>query len=152
MEQTRIEVMSRLALGTTCEYEEKLLDSLLIYGRACYQFDQNDKLLQVMTAVEMFALRSDNEPIQAALADRLAFAISDDADARQQIVQNLRDVYSVRSARAHQGKSISDAETVEKFLANVWGFFLAAIRGVGRYKKRVDFLDYLDGRKYGHGR
>src|SRR5207253_1439297 len=58
-------ILSSLAQNTPCEYEEKLLQSLLIYGRACYQLDPTDKLLQIMTAVEMFALRSTNEPIQA---------------------------------------------------------------------------------------
>jgi hypothetical protein len=151
MEEAGIAVLSSLAQRTNCDYEESLLDSLLIYGRACYQVDPNDKLLQVMTAVEMFALRNDNEPIQASLADRLAFAISNDPGTRQQIAQNLRATYSARSGRTHHGKSISETETIEKFLVNAWGFFQAAIQGVGRYQTRVEFLDYLDASKYGHG-
>ena len=60
-------ILSRLAENTPCDYEERLLQSLLVYGRACYQLDPNDKLLQIMTAIEMFTLRSTNEPIQAGL-------------------------------------------------------------------------------------
>jgi hypothetical protein len=98
----------------------------------------------------MFVLRNDNEPIQAALADRLAFAISAAPPKRQQIAQNLRDAYSVRSSRTHHGKSINDTQTIEEFLSNVWEFFIAAIRGVGCYQKRIEFLDHLDNKKYGH--
>jgi hypothetical protein len=122
---------------------------LLIYGRACYQVDPSDKLLQMMTAVEMFALRNDNEPIQAVLADRLAFAISNDPRTRQDIAKNFRAAYSVRSRRSHHGKSITETDIIEEFLGNAWGFFLAAIRNVGRYKTREEFLDYLDRTKYG---
>jgi hypothetical protein len=151
MERTGLMILSRLALNPSCEYEEKLLNSLLIYGRACYQLDQNDKLLQIMTAIEMFALRSDSEPIQAALADRLAFAISHDPSTRQQVAQNLRDAYKERSGRSHHGRSITKTETIEQFLRNAWAFFLTAIQGVGRYRTQLEFLDYLDRTKYGHG-
>jgi hypothetical protein len=90
-------ILSSLAQGTACEYEEKLIESLLVYGRACYQLDPTDKLLQIMTALEMFALRNENEPIQAALADRLAFAITDNPDVRQRIAGNLRTTYGLRA-------------------------------------------------------
>ena len=103
-----------------------------------------------MTAVEMFALRNDSEPIQSALADRLAFAISPDPSTRQQIAQNLRDAYKERSGRSHHGKSIKETETIEQFLRNAWAFFLTAIQGVGRHRTRLEFLDHLDRTKYGH--
>jgi hypothetical protein len=150
MNQMGLSILSKLACGPTCDYEEKLLSSLLVYGRACYQLDPNDKLLQVMTSIEMFALRSDNEPIQAALADRLAFAISEDPNSRQQIAQNLRDAYSARSGRSHHGRSISDTELVERFLSNAWAFFFVALQNVGRLRTRLEFLDQIDGKKYGH--
>jgi hypothetical protein len=150
MERLGLLVLSALAKETTCEYEEKLLEGLLVYGRACYQLDPTDKLLQVMTAVEMFALRSDNEPIQAALADRLAFAITNNPDRRALIAQNLRAAYSVRSGRTHHGKSITETATIEEFLRNAWAFFLTAIQGVGHFQKRIEFLDHLDKVKYGH--
>jgi hypothetical protein len=144
MEKNGLMVLSKLAQATTCDYEESLLNSLLVYGRACYQLDQNDKFLQVMTAIEMFALRDRSEPIQTSLADRLAFAISHDPLARQQIVQNVKCAYSKRSDRSHHGMSIEDTESIEQFLGNAWGFFLTAIHGVGHYKTRLEFLDHLE--------
>jgi hypothetical protein len=121
--QQGLMILSSLARYTPCEYEEALLRSLLIFGRSFYQLDPVDKLLQVMTAVEMFVLRSDSEPIQAGLADRMAFAITSNPDERQAIADNLRCTYSLRSARTHHGKSIQDKETIEQFLRNAWAFF-----------------------------
>ena len=92
-----------------------------------------------MTTVEMFGLRNTNEPIQAGVADRLAFAISDDPDTRQRIVNNFQKTYELRSARSHHGKSIAETETIEEFLRNAWAFFLKAIQGVGRYRTRMEF-------------
>ena len=142
--------LSSLAQYAPCDYEQKLLQSLLVYGRACYQVDPTDKLLQVMTAIEMFTLRSENEPIQAAVGDRLAFAITTDPRERQQIVRDFRKTYGLRSGRSHHGQTISETETIECFLRNVWVFFWKAIRGVGRYRTREQFLDHLDQLKYGH--
>jgi hypothetical protein len=150
MERLGLWVLSSLAQDTACEYEEKLRETLLVYGRASYQLDPTDKFLQVMTAVEMFALRSDSEPIMAALADRIAFAITDDPRNRQDIAQNLRAAYSERSGRSHHGRTVTETETIEQFLRNAWAFFLTAIQGVGRYRTRLQFLDHLDRTKYGH--
>jgi len=79
MEKMGLMVLSSLAQATACEYEERLLEALLIYGRACYQFEPVDKLLQIMTAIEMFALRNDGEPIMTSVADRIALAITDNS-------------------------------------------------------------------------
>jgi hypothetical protein len=149
-ERSGLTTLSSLAQTPACDYEEKLVETLLVYGRACYQLDPTDKLLQVMTAVEMFALRNANEPIQATLADRLAFAINDNPNIRQEIAANLRAAYGLRSGRSHHGKSISDTKTIEQFLGNAWAFFLTAIHGVGRYRTPAEFLDNLDRLKYGH--
>jgi hypothetical protein len=151
MERLGLFTLSSLAENVACEYEAQLRRALLIYGRASYQLDPTGKLLQVMTAVEMFALRNESEPIMAALADRIAFAITNDPGTRQEIAQNLRAAYSERSGRSHHGKTIEDTETIEQFLRNAWAFFLTAIQGVGRYRTRMQFLDHLDRTKYGHG-
>ena len=62
------------------------------------------------------------------MADRLAFAITDDPKIRQQIAANLRATYGLRSGRTHHGKAISDTETIEQFLRNAWALFLTAFR------------------------
>jgi predicted Zn-dependent protease len=121
---------------------------LLVYGRAAYQPDSADKLLQVMTAVEMFALRNDSESIQAALADRIAFSIASRADRRQEAARTLRSAYQIRSGRTHHGRPLEEVETIERFLGDAWAFFLNALRSVGRFKTRMEFLDHLDRLKY----
>jgi hypothetical protein len=141
--------LSFLAKETGCDYERKLMESLLIYGRACYQSDPVDKLLQIITSVEMFVLRDANEPIMSSVGDRIAFAVSKDPDQRRSIARNFRTVYSLRSGRTHHGRTISEVNEIEEFLGNIWAFWLVALRGVGRYKERIDLIDDLDARKYG---
>jgi hypothetical protein len=141
--------IERLAREQTCEYEEALFACLLVYGRACYQTDPMDKLLQIFTAIEMLCLRGESEPISHAVADRIAFGISRVPGKRRDVVQNFRAAYALRSQRAHHGKSMSDVATIETFLANAWNILLIALKGVGHFKKRAEFLNYLDALKYG---
>lgn len=148
IENLGLSALSRLASGPTCDYEEAVLKSLLVYGRACYQADPTDKLLQIITAIEMFALRDDNEPISASVADRVAFAVATGTAQRLSVAKNFKHVYSIRSKKTHHGHTISDTEAIEIFLRNVWEFFLSAIQVIGRYKTRADFLDYLEHLKY----
>ncbi len=54
MENAGLLVLSSLASEPACDYEISLLTSLLIYGRACYQLDPVDKLLQIITALENY--------------------------------------------------------------------------------------------------
>jgi hypothetical protein len=150
MEKMGLMALSSLAQGGASDYDEKLMDALLVYGRACYQLEPLDKLLQIITALETFALRSENEPIVSSVADRFAFAIADDPRARKGVVRNFRDVYAIRSRRSHHGRDSSDdVEMIEQFLRNARVFFLIAIRGVGKYRNRAQFLDTLDDLKYG---
>jgi hypothetical protein len=141
--------LSNLAAQTNCAYEKDLLNSLLVYGRACYQLEPMDKLLQIMTSLEMFCLRSESEPIQSVLSDRLAFFIATDVEDRKEIASNLRKTYKIRSGGTHHGKSIiSDTEVVEQFFLHAWMFFLNALRCVGHYQSRDQFLNKLDEIKY----
>ena len=148
MNDINLQVLSSLGLGAACDYEDALRASLLVYGRACYHVDPVDKLLQIITAVEMFTLRDDNEPISGNVADRIAFAIAKGVEHRQSIVKNFKQVYGIRSKKTHHGRDIAEITEIEIFLENVWRFFHAAIRAVGRYQTRIAFLDDLDRVKY----
>jgi hypothetical protein len=149
LERHGLLILSRLAAGPACPYEADLLRCLVLYGRACYQFDPVDKLLQIITAIEMWALRSDTEPISAAVSDRMAFSIAKDPGTRQEIARNFRAVYAIRSGRTHHGRTIRETEEIERFLKNVWVFFLFLINDVGSYNTRTDWLDQVDRIKYG---
>ena len=76
MEKVGLSALSDLALHRNSEYENDLFNSLLVYGRACYQIDPIDKLLQIITAIEMFLLKDGTEPIMASVADRIAYVIA----------------------------------------------------------------------------
>jgi Apea-like HEPN len=135
-------------LGPACDYEEAVLKSLLVYGRACYQADPVDKLLQIITAFEMLTLRDDNEPIMGAVGERLAFVVATGVEERQSVVTNFKRVYGVRSKRTHHGHTIEETQDIEAFLENVLKFFHQAILRIGRHKTKADFLGDLDRLKF----
>jgi hypothetical protein len=125
-----------------------VLRSLLVYGRASYQADPLDKLLQIITAVEMLTLKDDSEPIMGAVGERMAFVIATGVAERQSVVGNFKRVYGIRSKRTHHGHSIEETQDIEAFLENAWKFFHQALLRVGRHKTRADFLGDLDRLKF----
>lgn len=149
MHERHLAKVSILVREQTCEYEVAALAALLVYCRAAYHGDEADKVLQIITAIEMFALRDQGEPIAKSVGDRLAFAITTAAGKRAQIARNFNDVYKLRSRRTHHGQTLADSEAVAEFLTNAWSFFLVVVRGIGMFKSRKDFLDRLDARKWG---
>lgn len=141
--------LSSLANGPACDFEERALQALLMYGRACYRTDLSDKLVQIVSAIEMLLLRDSREPLGVVGADRLAFAIGSSPNARQDIASNFRDAYALRSRRSHHGRKADYDSTVTTFLKNAWNFFLVVIRGVGVFRTREQFIDHLERRKFG---
>lgn len=153
--RTRVEeklgfsTLSSLARGAACDFEEKALQALLMYGRACYRSELSDKLVQIISAIEMLLLKDSREPLVAVGADRLAFAIGSSPSDRQDIASNFREAYALRSRRSHHGNKANYDPAVTKFLKNAWTFFLIVIRGVGSFQTKDEFIDYLERRKYG---
>lgn len=149
MNHLGLQRVSRLAAKAESNYEKNALRALLVYGRASYADGASDKLLRTMTALEMFALRNQSEPIGNALAERLAFTITLDPTQRPAIARNLREAYQLRSRLSHHGQSLNDEHVAEQFLKNVWSFFLVVIQNMDRFATKESFLDAIENKKWG---
>jgi len=124
-----------------------VLDALLLYSRAGTCNDVADKLVYMLAALESILLRNSSEPIQQNLAERLAFLIGENIEDRKNIISNVRDSYSLRSAFLHHGASIDDLKTLEKFMLNVWVAAIKLIFATDHFKTKNDFISYLNDRK-----
>lgn len=145
-------ILSKLADDQANEFQRRLISALLVYGRACYQLDPSDKLLQITTAFEMLALRDSSEPIGTVGAHRLAFAVFDAPDERRAASENFKEVYKLRSKRTHSGRTIDEVEEISIFLKNVWSFMYTALTRWEKDENHDDFLKYIDDVMYGNER
>lgn len=134
------------------DFEKAALRSVIIYSRATRQRNISEKLIHAFAALESLLLKSESEPISAAVGDRLAFAIGRSADERIAVAANMRAVYAMRSRYVHHALETSpqstDLELLEKFLRNLSHFFVNLRAPLAQFKSKIEFLDALDRRKY----
>jgi hypothetical protein len=132
--------------------EDRALTSALVYSRATQYRNTNEKLIHMFAAVESLLLRTESEPISAAVADRLAFAVGRTADERMRIVRNVRDVYAMRSRFVHHAiETAPDGKVLaqlEEFFVTISQFFVNMKDFLFTFEQKDPFLDALDRQKY----
>jgi len=136
---------------TPTEFERDLSRAYLLYSRVALTRDVSEKLVHLFAALESLLLRSESEPIQSAISERLAFVVGDDATQRAEIARLLRSVYSLRSRFVHHGREPAeprDLQAIKQLLYFAWRFFFQAISVAQKFSARNEFLDQLELRKW----
>lgn len=129
------------------KYEELVLNTAFLYSKVAFTSDPLEKLVYALSALESTLLKS-NEPIQQNVGERLAFFISKESIKRKEIVQNLRDVYDIRSNYIHHGKRKEDFDKLQSFFINVWIFFCGLVCSHEDFIDKEALLNELDDRKF----
>ena len=129
------------------KFESTILNMAFLYSKVAFTSDPLDKLVYILSALESTLLRSDNEPIQQNIAERIAFFISQEKEERKTIIKNLKYVYGLRSRYLHHGHSTSEIDELSKFFFNVWLFYVKLTANWQTYKDKDEFLNAIDDHK-----
>jgi Apea-like HEPN len=95
--------------------------------------DLNDRIVYTLSALEGLLLKNASEPLQQNLAERMAFLLFKEAEARWDTVRNLRAVYDMRSKYIHHRVSLSDERELEMFVRNANFTLSQALRFSSRF-------------------
>lgn len=128
-------------------FQEKLLDSLILYSRSVISKDIADKLVYILVSLESIFLRNNSEPIQQNLGERIAFLIGSSLDQCKRIIRVIREVYNLRSRFVHHGGSIDDYETMREFMLYAWQAVVLLIQMSSSVLTIDALLNELDDRK-----
>jgi hypothetical protein len=133
------------------QYQEALLDSVLLYSKAALAKDPVEKLIAIVVALESFLLKDSNEPIQQNLAERIAFLFDESSSERREKKKQVLSAYSLRSAFIHHGHNIGtdEMDTLQKFLGTAWLSVIALIGNSDTYKTKEELFDKIEGLKMG---
>ena len=126
-------------------FEDDVANSVMIYSRSMLATNPSDKLMFVFSALESLLLRDTSESIQQNVGERIAFVVGQDANRRREIIKNYKDAYKIRSNYVHHGRTVDETETLAKFFANIFQFYLSLVcTHVVKYKTRDEFLRALE--------
>ena len=136
-----------LRLSKRNQFQEKLLEALILYSRSAILKDIADKLVYILVALESIFLRNSSEPIQQNLGERIAFLIEDSLEKRKRIIKVTRETYTLRSRFVHHGRSIDDLETMREFMQYAWQAIVSLIDQSNSVSTVDALLDMLDDKK-----
>jgi hypothetical protein len=129
------------------EFQEKLLDALLLYSRSTREKDLAGRLVYMLVAIETILLRDENESIQQNIGERMAFIIGNNLEARRAKIRHLKDAYGLRSKFIHHGETIAEIESVRAFMLDVWTLFTTLLKVSHKYHTKAQLINSLDARR-----
>jgi hypothetical protein len=126
------------------DFQEHLLNALLMYSRASVQDRLSEKLLYILVALESFLSRGETEPIQQNLGERIAFTIGGSLSERKDIIRVTKQAYKLRSRFVHHGAEVDDLKIMKDFMIYAYVFFEKMLRAVSLFSTKLQFLDTLE--------
>ena len=129
------------------EYEDAILNSVLLYSKSAFTLDPVEKVVYILSALESIMLKNNTEPIQQNLAERFAVFSVDQLKERKEIIKSIKDVYGLRSRYLHHGQKSSELELVESFMLYVWKLFISLINQKNEFTTKIEFLNAIDDHK-----
>jgi len=128
-------------------FEKELLDGILLYSRNSLFDDPASRLVYILAAVESILLRSPGEPVGKNIGERLAFIVGLTREERLTVLENVTQVYNLRSAFLHHGRALREMDTLEMFMGYVWRGFVALIHDMDKFRTKQDLIEALERRK-----
>ena len=131
------------------EFQQKLLEALLVYSKNNITKDYAEKLMFILIALESMLNSNDTDPIQQNVADRMAFFLGTSANELRSIIRLVKTCYGLRSRFVHHGQSsISDLDSLSKFMELCHKFFLTLIIQHENYTSKDELLERIEVIKY----
>lgn len=128
-------------------FEEIVLNALLIFSKASLTSDPIEKTIYTITAIESILLKNNTESIQQNLSERLAIVQGGSLEERKRIINNIKTIYKFRSSYIHHGEIKSDLYEVEFFMNESWKFIISIFSYLARFKTKEEFINWIDDRK-----
>lgn len=133
-----------LKLSHQTEFQETLLNAVILYSEATRHRDLSSRLVYLLAALESIYIKDSNEPIQQNLGERMATLLGKTLDEKKKIIKNVKEIYSKRSAFVHHAHSLDDIEEFEKFSYNAWLVLIQAIKSYDQFKSKHEYISSID--------
>lgn len=128
-------------------FQKKILDALSIYSKSSLEHEPEAKLIYIFSSLETLLLKSESEPIQHNIGERMAFLIREDKNSRKKIIQNVKEVYGYRSRFFHHGHGMEEIESISEFMTSAWESILLIVKNSDRFETKDEFISAIEDMK-----
>jgi len=130
---------SILSAADNSQFEATYVNSVLIFAHGVRQKTYQEKLLYILTSIELLLLKNSKEHIVTNVSKRFAFLAAPD---KQNEVRGLFEYcYKVRSDFIHHFIKRSDSEKVQHLLVYCHSFFSKTLLCTKYYKSKDSFIE-----------
>jgi len=126
------------------EFEELLLTAIHTFTRAISYYGYHEKIVFILSALEIIFLKDSGEPIQISVGQRLGFFIDQGPDRRREAVLLINDAYKIRSNFIHHGQEKEDYEILGKLQLACWKALNIMIKNHDKFKNKQEFMLFIE--------
>jgi hypothetical protein len=125
------------------EFAMAVRSSLITFSNGCTVADRVERLGYALSSLEGVLLRHEMEPVQASVAGRLAFLVSDDKADRVHIAQVVRHAYHLRKRRWTQAPSPREQQVVVDLVFYAHTALRTALLNAAAFETKAEFISAL---------
>lgn len=145
MKRTGLDKLSALLLNAVLsEYEELLFTALYTFTKAISQIGYHEKIVFILSALEIIFLKDSGEPIQISVGQRLGFLIDREEDKRRDAISLIKGAYKIRSNFIHHGQEKEDYEILGKLQLGCWKALNHMIKNHDKFKNKQEFILFIE--------
>jgi hypothetical protein len=133
-----------LACASRSEFQETVLNAILMFSKSCGTRDYNDKLVFALVALESALLRDSTESITQNVADRLATVVGRTLEERKEVRRCIKEAYRSRSKYLHHAKTMDDLDALRTFLMHAWMLLSHLLENHGQFGTKGQLIDFIE--------
>lgn len=149
MTSAGLDKLSKILLkNAVTEFEELIITALYTFTKAISQVNYHDKIVFILSALEIVFLKDSGEQIQMSSGQRLGFCIHRDPQKRREVVELVSEAYKIRSNYIHHGQENEDIEIIRRLQIACWKALNIMINNHEKFSVKREFIDYVEGLIY----
>ena len=131
------------------DFEKTLLRAIHWFANYQTQFENENRLLCLITCLETFFTPKDGNPIGTAIAEAVALFTSDELAARKKIKRRVKDMYQLRRSVSHGGHTAVLDSQLREILEISRTLMERVIARRGEFSDRDAVLTWVEEQKLG---
>ena len=128
------------------ELEILCFRSIKYFTKAISSTDYQDRLVQLITSIELLLLKDGNEAIGDNVGRRLAFLNETSVESKLSTIKILKTAYKLRGTYLHHGKKTSVLDTLRELQLIIWSAIHNTVMSTSKFKTKSEFIRYLEHR------
>ena len=125
-------------------FERDVRASLITYSKGTTFSDPLDRLAHTLAAVEGVLLKHSMEPTEFTVADRMSFMLSPNLDEREEIRQNVRIAYRLRTRLRAVPLAPNEIAAIQTYVFSAHSVLATTLLNLEKFSSRAEFVEAVD--------